>query len=347
MDVLSRPIEMITKFEQFSDYLEDSIRKGRFKPGEKIPSERDFARRFGMSHMTVNKAVAGLVARNLLRRIHGEGTYVSEAPRTLVSRTVVSIIETRQEHHAQFIGVLPGMLALRDYSPAVYDMWDAVKIKESLRDLLQDAPKGVIIDGTALVPYDILDDLAAETHLVFINRFEGRKRYDASYVISDYFEGGCMAVRHLLGLGRRRLMVAAPHFKPGWTAELYVRGATKALDEAGLLKSAVFLHEDSPSDERLAKIFSPRTRPDGIVSLSDSLLMRVGKFAQGAGLRVPDDVATIGYFNTPWAEASDMTSLSIRAGLICEKAVESITSGRKINMKVKPEFVFRKSCPAG
>ena len=89
-----KTVETITKFGQFSDHLEDSIKKGKFKPGQKIPSERDFAKKFGMSHMPVNKAVAGLVSRNLLRRIRGDGTYVAEARKTLISETVISIIET-------------------------------------------------------------------------------------------------------------------------------------------------------------------------------------------------------------------------------------------------------------
>ncbi|MFA6292967.1 MAG: GntR family transcriptional regulator [Victivallales bacterium] len=339
-------IEMITKFEQFSDHLEDSIKKGKFKTGQKIPSERDFAKKFGMSHMTVNKAVAGLVARNLLRRVQGDGTYVAEVQKTLISETVISIIETKQESHAQFISVLPEMLVHENYMPSIYELNSSIKAKAKIRKLIQDVPKAVIVDGTGLVPYDILDDVSPETHLVFINRFEGKKKYDASCILSDYVSGGYMAVRHLLGLGRKKILIMTYEIKPGWTSELFMKGCRKALAEAGLEPAAVSIKDAPGAEDELEKMFSSGKRPDGVVSLADYLLAPMVECASRHRLRIPEDVALVGYYNTPWAEALNLTSLSIRADFISQKAVEAIEKGKKIRLNVKPEFVFRKSCPS-
>jgi DNA-binding LacI/PurR family transcriptional regulator len=338
-------VEMTTKFERFSGHLENLIRTGNFKPGQKIPSERDFAKRFGMGHMTVNKAVAGLVARNLLRRVQGDGTYVAEARKTIISETVVSIIETKQENHAQFISVLPEMLVQKDYMPSIYELDSAMDAKDNIRKLIQDVPKAVIVDGTGLVPYDILDDVSPKTHLVFINRFEGEKNYDASYILSDYAAGAAMAVRHLLGLGRKKIMIMTYRLGPGWTSETFLKGSLKVLDEAGLAPAAVLCQDEPPPDGKLGKIFSSKSRPDGIVSLVDSFFVPVKKLMRKQGLDIPGDVAMVGYYNTPWADALDLTSLSIRADFISAKAVEAIRTGKKIRLDVKPEFVFRKSCP--
>ena len=99
--------------------------------------------------------------------------------------------------------------------------------------------------------------------------------------------------------------------------------------------------------EKLEKIFSSKSRPDGIVAISDSFFVPVEKLLRKYRFNIPGDVAMIGYFNTPWADALDLTSLSIRADFISSKALEAIGTGRKIRLDVKPEFVFRKSCPHG
>ena len=44
---------------------------------DKLPGERDLAIEFGVSYMTLRKAVDNLVAENLLYKIPTQGTYVS------------------------------------------------------------------------------------------------------------------------------------------------------------------------------------------------------------------------------------------------------------------------------
>ena len=48
-----------------------------YKPGMKIPSERDLSRDLGLSRMTVKNAINKLVDEGILYRIHGSGTFVS------------------------------------------------------------------------------------------------------------------------------------------------------------------------------------------------------------------------------------------------------------------------------
>ncbi len=61
-----------------------------FTAGQKIPSEHDLARRFGVSVMTVRQALAGLVNEGLLLRRRGSGTFVAKPPH---SRCVAVLVE--------------------------------------------------------------------------------------------------------------------------------------------------------------------------------------------------------------------------------------------------------------
>lgn len=56
--------------------LERLITEGRFRPGERLPSERELAERFGVSRTVVREAVRGVAAKGLLEVRAGSGTVV-------------------------------------------------------------------------------------------------------------------------------------------------------------------------------------------------------------------------------------------------------------------------------
>lgn len=62
---------------QLARFLEDAIRRGQFKPGDKLDSESVLTARFGVSRITLRQAVASLVSAQLLVRKQGKGTFVT------------------------------------------------------------------------------------------------------------------------------------------------------------------------------------------------------------------------------------------------------------------------------
>ena len=59
-------------------YLLDLIRSQKVKAGEKLPTEQELERQFGVSRITVRNAVAQLETMGLLRRRAGLGTFVAQ-----------------------------------------------------------------------------------------------------------------------------------------------------------------------------------------------------------------------------------------------------------------------------
>ncbi|MGZ5202218.1 MAG: histidine utilization repressor [Telluria sp.] len=89
-------------FQRIKDYLLGEIASGRWKEGDMVPSEQALVRQFGVSRMTVNRAVRELTAEQVLTRRQGAGTYV--APRkyqaTLVEiRNIADEIRSRGHAH--------------------------------------------------------------------------------------------------------------------------------------------------------------------------------------------------------------------------------------------------------
>ena len=66
-----------TVYQDIVKQLLEDIESCRFKENKKIPSERELMERFGVSRMTVRKAIDRLIADGVLFRISGRGAFVS------------------------------------------------------------------------------------------------------------------------------------------------------------------------------------------------------------------------------------------------------------------------------
>ena len=79
---MNRPSLNRVKQPKISDIimqeLESMILDGTFKPGEKLPPERQLAERFDVSRPSLREAIQKLVARDILYSRQGGGTYVSD-----------------------------------------------------------------------------------------------------------------------------------------------------------------------------------------------------------------------------------------------------------------------------
>ena len=96
-------------FQRIKDYLLAQIGAGVWKEGDVIPSEQALVKQFGVSRMTVNRAVRELTAEQVLTRRQGSGTFV--APRkyqaTLVQiRNIADEVRARGHRHASRLHLL-------------------------------------------------------------------------------------------------------------------------------------------------------------------------------------------------------------------------------------------------
>lgn len=73
-DQLARPF-----YRSLHEAIALSIRDGRLRPGDRLPTERDLARGCGLSRITVRAALDGLARDKLVARRTRTGTIVTEA----------------------------------------------------------------------------------------------------------------------------------------------------------------------------------------------------------------------------------------------------------------------------
>ncbi len=68
----------LPRYVQAKLIIQQRIRSGKYRAGERIPGERDLAAELRISQMTMNKALMELVKEGWLYREHGKGTFVPE-----------------------------------------------------------------------------------------------------------------------------------------------------------------------------------------------------------------------------------------------------------------------------
>lgn len=95
-------------YSQLSTLLEKEIEDGKWKTGDKIPSETELCSMFSVSRITVRAAVDELADKGILMKIQGKGTFVANQPnKKLLSIGNVSFIEMCHENH-----MTPGRIQL-------------------------------------------------------------------------------------------------------------------------------------------------------------------------------------------------------------------------------------------
>jgi GntR family transcriptional repressor for pyruvate dehydrogenase complex len=65
-------------YQQVANSLAETIRAGTYKPGQRLPSERDLAEQFNVSRPTVREAMIALEIQGMVEARHGSGIYVTE-----------------------------------------------------------------------------------------------------------------------------------------------------------------------------------------------------------------------------------------------------------------------------
>ncbi|MDM7464393.1 histidine utilization repressor [Tepidimonas taiwanensis] len=65
-------------YQTIKAYVLERIHSGEWKEGDAIPSEEALARQFGVSRMTVNRALRDLSDEHIVSRTRGSGTYVAQ-----------------------------------------------------------------------------------------------------------------------------------------------------------------------------------------------------------------------------------------------------------------------------
>ena len=178
------------------------------------------------------------------------------------------------------------------------------------------------VDGIVTASVELPSRLCDECHafgipVVMLNRAQDDDRLSA--VTTDNMRGGRMAAAHLVEIGRRRIALLAGWERAstnrdrefGFMAELEARGVRLHARAVG--------HFDLARTEEAARALFDRPaadRPDAVFVANDYMALRaMSVLRSGLGLRMPQDVAVMGFDDVPLAAAPEYKLTTLRQPL--------------------------------
>ena len=208
---------------------------------------------------------------------------------------------------------------------------------------------GIIVIGQSLY-HDELNRAAEFQDCMVV---WGAEIADQKYITvgSDNYKGGRVATEHLLEQGRKNFAFLGDIRYP--ETKLRYQGYRDALRDAGLeYRSDLTTDSENASDialQSISRLLREQPSFDAIIASSDLLAISAKKAIIDHGLRVPQDIAIVGYDNIALAKYSTPTLSSITqdrvlAGkLLVDKLFEKMETGHADSTTISTELVVRGS----
>ena len=166
---------------------------------------------------------------------------------------------------------------------------------------------------------------------------------------TDNAAGGALAARHLIAAGRTRLVFVGNPAIPEFAAR-YAGFRAAVAGRAGVTEAALDVHLTTEASYReMAAFLAANPPPDGIFAASDVIAMSTIRAISEHGLRVPHDVAVIGYDDVGIARHTVPPLTTIRqdvargAALLVELLLRRIAGEAAESVVMAPELVVRGS----
>jgi len=328
-------------------------------------SIRDVALRAGVSVGTVSNAInrPNIVAANTVAKVQAAiddlGFIRNDAARQLRagrSKTIgLVVLDVRNPFFTDVARGAEDQAAIAGYTVLLGNS-DESSVREATYLDLFDEQR---VHGVLISPFDdITPRLAALRKrgipAVLVDRSSGDESF--SSVSVDDLEGGRMAVQHLIDIGRRRIAFIGGPMVIRQVADR-LAGARRAAAESDARLEVIEIDALSVLEGRRAGASivarSADDRPDAIFAANDLVAMGVlqALMMQGVDVRVPDEIALIGYDDIDFASAAVVPLSSIRqpSALIGQTAVEILLDeaqnpdARPRQVVFQPELVVRES----
>ncbi len=363
---MASEIKGLLKSKELEERIAGLILKEKLQVGDPILSENKLASQYKVSRITVRRAISELVNKNVLFAEQGKGTFVAnhhnfkkENTESLLTRTIGLIVPTiNVSYFSDIARGVEDAANNKDYH-VIFCNSDSKLEKEKtyMKQLYNKKMEGLIIFPTgysyknkywkklirAKIPFVIVDVLVSGL--------------EADYVITDDIDGSYKAVKHLINLGHKRIghIRGTENYS---TAEKRMEGYMKAILDSGLEFDENLIQGNNFSKSRygylaMEKFLNMNPRPTAIFAANDTLALGAYNAIIEAGLRVPEDIALVGYADLVESRRMDVPLTTVHqpgykmGKAACKRLIEKIKNKKCNETKkivLKTKLIIRRSC---
>lgn len=346
-------------YHQVRQDLLARIRRGEFSPGSQLPSENQLCREYGVSVTTARRAFLELVNEGIVVRRAGVGTMVaSRVRKARLAFVSIDYIGDAWRNISSIMGeIIAGVGECTWNNDATLNMVGVEEHEAAsyLRNLAEDRlSDGVLVRVANDIQEEHLDILerAGLPYVVIKRHIPGRRM---NCVISDDVAGARMATSHLLDLGYERIGFACA--KPGvMIGKERLAGYRAALGDRGIEFDETLVRQEpyftSEMGYRATKsLLEMPVPPQAIFVASDTMALGAYRAAQELGLRIPGDLAVVGYDDIAPAAVMQPPLTTVRTsfydfGAMATELLLDLIDGREVAPKsktIEPTLIVRSS----
>lgn len=273
-------------YQMLAAAIHRRIIQGSYGPGERLPTEKDFAAEFGVSLMTVRQGMGLLARKGLVVKQQGRGTFVRERQPALCQIALLfgfNISHETAYSYRALLGDLQEAAHRRNWSCRFYDRLDAA-------DPQADEQREMLLADHANSPFsgvvEITRPQGSPVPLSLSGLPSATYSWGRSDVKTDQRHFGRQVVRQLAKQGCRRLVF----FQTRWALEALEESVRGMNDEArvrGLPAPVIHVEEHvadgSGEEKRLFEKFRAlfeswenagrKALPDGLI-FNDNVVLR-------------------------------------------------------------------------
>ncbi|KAB8137614.1 GntR family transcriptional regulator [Gracilibacillus oryzae] len=318
---------MQTKYNIVKQAIKSQILDGTYQPYQKISSESELMKQFGVSRHTVRLAIGDLVNQGWLYREQGAGTFCADRSKEDNQHSVmqknIAIITTYISDYI-FPSIIRGAesyLSQRGYQVSLFSTNnDHDNERKFLENILTQQFDGVIIEPTksAVSNPNINYYLNLERQNIpylMINAFYDE--LEPFHIVMDEEKGGFLQTEHLIELGHKNII---GFFKTDDTqGTKRMKGYLKAhrkhnieISPNNIIPYTTEEKAEKPIEELQKLLENTENRPTGIVCYNDELAIKLLDVIREKQLKVPDDISMVGFDDSFMAEVTEVKLTTIK-----------------------------------
>lgn len=298
----------VPEYLRITELLRNDIRTN-YHAGDAYPSQNVLIRRHKVSCCTMTKALAELVAEGWLQRERGRGSFVRVPFGSNLNAVTTEVIGVLMNNHQIDVEFSPFMVDVGKYLiKAANQVGYSVQFLSS-KFLTQQTPENYFqrnpIDGLICFnPFSLttetIEALAHKVPVVFSEKFElaGPEFKPHSWCDFDTEIGIQIGVEHLLAHGYRRIaLIIGNRLRHPLYAKRH-ESYRRTLEHAGVAYDPQLVFEAERFSNSAGTVAMKRLleeHPDAVVIASASFGIGAINEILNHGLRIPEEIAVIGY----------------------------------------------------
>ena len=313
--------EVVPLYQRIENVLRERITDGTWPVGQALPSRSRLCAEFATTRVTLDKAIQGLMRAGLLHSAKGSGTFVAVPPQKATEASVVlpralriGVVLERttpggppEEEWGDNFYFGPLFQGIRDgiLGQSVETLY-AHLIREEYSGFYRDSGlDGMILIAPSRDDLPTLHQLVAEGIKFVAAGISSHDPEDAALpcVDTDNVRGASDAVRHLLGLGHRRIAIvnlATAHSNhhdrlDGYCRAMAAAGVAVAPENMVLFPDYVTACFEDNIEEWLLSATALGRLPTAIFACDYLMALATLRVLRRHDLRIPEDISLVSF----------------------------------------------------